>query len=243
MAARCLNTFCEPNMNTTQVRSTDFAGATPDRVPGNTGCQARQYHARLVMQDGERYCALTDAGAIWVVAAAGCLLQPALGDIVLVSATGAKGYVLTVLEREHKDETAVLSVQGHARLRARGGRMEIAAEQGLAVDAGTGLVVSAQTAHVSVASAKVDCEALAISGTQMQSHWERRTDIAREHVEIAASSESHLGRSTRRIAGHEEVSADSSRQLVARDLTVRAGTATLVGRDRIAVDGDSVQIG
>src|SRR5690606_24001989 len=52
---------------------------------------ARQFHARLVMTDGRRYCALTGEGAIWVVPAAGCLLQPAVGDIALVSVSGPDG--------------------------------------------------------------------------------------------------------------------------------------------------------
>lgn len=243
MAARCLTSFCESAMNTTQVRMNEHPATDRDTAPDSTGGQARQYHARLVMQDGERFCALTDAGAIWVAAAAGCLLQPELGDVVLISATGAKGYVLTVLERGRKDKTAILAVQGDACLQARDGRLQIASERGLTLDAGAELTIHAEAACVSLESAKVKCDDLSVQGKQMQSHWDRRTDVAQEHVEIAVNSEAHLGRSTRRIAGHEEVSVDSSRQVVARDLTLRAGTATLVGRDRVAVDGDSVQIG
>ena len=195
------------------------------------------------MQDGDRFCALTDAGAIWVVAAAGCLLQPEVGDVVLISATGAKGYVLTVLERGNHDKTAVLSVQGDARLQAKDGRLQIVSERGVALEAGAELTVHAQQAHLSLDNARLHCDDLSVSGGQMQSTWDKRTDVAQEHIEIAASSEAHLGRSKRRIAGHEEVSAESSRQLVKRDLTIRAGTATLIGQNRVAVDGDSVQIG
>src|SRR3546814_9921112 len=84
-------------------------------VSCDTG-QARQYHARLVMHEGRRYCALTEEGAIWVVAAAGCLLQPAVGDVALVSVAGMGGYVLSVLERGRPDQAAVVSVQGTLRL-------------------------------------------------------------------------------------------------------------------------------
>lgn len=243
MATRSLNNFWESTMNTTHMQPTEVFGAAPDSEVGNAGGQARQYHARLVMQDGTRFCALTDAGAIWVVPAAGCLLQPELGDVVLISAAGAKGYVLTVLERAHQDKTAVIAVQGDVCLQARGGRLELASEQGLVLDAGAELTVDAQAAYVRLQQAKVHCDDLSVSGVQMQSRWDRRTDVAREQVDIAVSSETHFGRSTRRIAGHEEVSMDSSRQVVTRDLTLRAGTATLMGRDRVAVDGDSVQIG
>src|SRR3546814_15336834 len=95
-------------------------------VSCDTG-QARQYHARLVMHEGRRYCALTEEGAIWVVAAAGCLLQPAVGDVALVSVAGMGGYVLSVLARGRPEQAAVVSVQGTLRLHAE--KVNVAARQ------------------------------------------------------------------------------------------------------------------
>ncbi|NYT85135.1 DUF3540 domain-containing protein [Pusillimonas harenae] len=175
--------------------------------------QARQYHARLLMQEGRRYCALTDEGAIWTVAAAGCLLQPAVGDTVLVSIMNGTAYVLTVLERADDSRVAVLAMEGDTRLQVQHGQLEIA------------------------------CQDMKVQGERLSTRWKHRTDIATEHLEYAARSEVYLGTSTRRISGHEETSAESSRSVVQKDWSTLAGTASVVGRDRMVVDGDSVQIG
>lgn len=192
-----------------KIPSHDAANTNPQPVHG----QARHYHARLLMQEGRRYCALTDEGEIWTVAAAGCLLQPAVGDIALVSIMNGTGYVLTVLERADNNHVAVLAVQGDTRLQVQNGKLEIA------------------------------CQDMDVRGGRLTTRWNQRTDIAIEHLEYAARSEAYLGKSTRRISGHEETSADSSRSVVQNDWTTLAGTATVVGKDRMVVDGDSVQIG
>src|SRR5690554_3167572 len=103
--------------NTPDLGSPVDEASLPKAFPANG--PARQYHARLVMSDGRRYCALTGEGAIWVVPAAGCLLQPSVGDIALVSVTGGgAGYVLSVLERAKPEQDAVMSTPGTLRLQA-----------------------------------------------------------------------------------------------------------------------------
>ncbi|AEC20871.1 hypothetical protein PT7_2331 [Pusillimonas sp. T7-7] len=199
-------------MNTLRAEKTSLeAAANTDPRPAHG--QARQYHARLLMQEGRRYCALTDEGAIWTMAAAGCLLQPAVGDIALVSIMNGTGYVLTVLERADDSQVAVLAMDGDTRLQVQDGKLEIA------------------------------CQDMDVRGDRLTACWNQRTDIAIEHLEYAARSEAYLGRSTRRISGHEETSANSSRSVVQKDWTTLAGVATVVGKDRTVVDGDSVQIG
>src|SRR5690606_11422160 len=119
-----------PNMmtaNTPDLDSHQDEAPSPDAFP-EIGA-ARQYHARLVMTDGRRYCALTGEGAIWVVPAAGCLLQPTVGDIALVSVSGPDGYVLAILERAQPDSEAVVSMQGALRVGA--GKAEIVGDTGV----------------------------------------------------------------------------------------------------------------
>jgi len=186
------------------------------------------------MRDGRRYCALTGEGAIWVLPAAGCLLQPAVGDLALVSVAGAGGYVLGILERARPDQDAVVSMPGGLRLEA--GRMEITARESMDIDAGPQLHLRADTGHMRF-------QALGIDGARLHARWTQRVDISKQRIDIANHAESHWGHSVRRIATHEEVTAASYRQVVTRDWSVRAGTAGLLGRDRVAIDGDAVQIG
>ncbi|HLV27968.1 MAG TPA: DUF3540 domain-containing protein [Burkholderiaceae bacterium] len=195
---------------------------------------ARQFHARLVMTDGRRYCALTGEGAIWVVPAAGCLLQPAVGDIALVSVSGPDGYVLAILERAQPDSEAVVSMQGALRVEA--GKVDIVARQGVDIDAGTQLTLRAT-------DGRMHYETLNMEGARLHARWTQRVEVTQQRIDISKRSETHFGHSTRRIATHEEVTATSYRQIVSRDWSVRAGTARLVADDRVVIDGNAVQIG
>jgi len=196
---------------------------------------AQQYHARLLMCDGERYCALTEDGAVWVKAADGCLMRPRVGDLALVSVCGASGYVLAVLERAQPEADVVLGVAGcGVRLEAR--RVAIAADEDVTLESGAHLGLCARHADMQF-------ETLAMEGKSLHARWTQRTEINTQRIDIADRSECHWGYSVRRIATHEDVTAASLRQLVTRDWSVSAGTAAVLGRHRAVIDADSVQIG
>src|SRR5690606_3243210 len=119
------------NSATESIAEPTIQADTVAGFPQHIG-QARQYHARLVMHEGRRYCALTDEGAIWVAPAACCLLDPAVGDVALVSIAGTNGYILSVLERGRPEQAAVMSVPGTLQLRAE--NVAISAHSELSLD-------------------------------------------------------------------------------------------------------------
>lgn len=216
----------------------------PSTHPSNAPSQgARLEHARLVMRDGRNYGALMQEGALWVTAAAGCLLQPEVGDLVLVSIAAGRGYVLTVLERGTPESVAQIEFPGDLRLSLPSGQLHLSAAAGLSLDAGPSLTVSATQASVSVAQAELSCGTMRIDGGSAHTNWKSRTDVSGERLEIAARSETHLQQSVRHIAGHEDMLCGSLRQTVTEDWSVHAATAELRGRDRVSVDAELVQIG
>lgn len=210
---------------------------------GESSQAARLHHARLVMRDGRRFGALTPEGATWVTAAAGCLLQPEVGDVALVSLAAGQGYILTVLERGVPDAPARLEVPGDLELALPAGKLDIHAAGGVSLDAGPALTLTAQQAALVLDEADIACTSLHAHGTQAHTNWTKRTDVSVERIEVAARAETHLGESVRRIAGHEDVSAGSQRTIAAEDWSVHSASADLKARDRVAVDAGSVQIG
>ncbi|GAB2896038.1 DUF3540 domain-containing protein [Paralcaligenes sp. KSB-10] len=220
----------------------------PDKLAGRaataTPANASLHHMRLAMRDGQRFGAVLDTGRLWLTAAAGCLLQPEVGDLVLASVVGNQGYILTVLERAKPDEPAEISVPGTLRLNLPQGKLEITARHGIALDSGAGMEFSAQQWSAAFEQANVSCQTLHISGDAIQSTWQARTDVCGgTRLNIAARSETHFGCSVRKVTGHEESSAQSLRQLVDRDWTLQAGTADMNAQDRVALNADSIQIG
>jgi hypothetical protein len=218
------------------------AGAAPPAAQAPTA-GARLYHARLVMRDGARFGALSDEGASWVTAAAGCLLQPEIGDLALISVADGQGYILTVLERGAPEAIARIEVPGSLRLSVPEGRLEVEVAQGVALDAGQALSLRAREAAVAFEQAEIASGSLRMAGETLHTSWTSRTDVSGTRLDVATHGETHLAHSVRRIAGHEDVSAGSLRQTVAEDWSVQAATADLKARDRVAVDAGSVQIG
>lgn len=201
------------------------------------------HHARLVMRDGRRYGALTAKGATWVTTAAGCLLQPEVGDLVLVSVTAGRGYILTILERGAPESAAQVEVPGDLRLSVPTGKLEIHASDGVSVDAGAVFALSATQAAVSLNEANIACRTLHAEGDHAHTNWKTRTDVSVNRMDIATRAETHLRESVRRIAEHEDVAVGSQRTVVTEDWSVQTGSADLKARERVAVDAASVQIG
>lgn len=229
--------------------SQPLAAPLPDDSETSLSADAKAHqeaclqHARLVMSDGKRYAALTPQGTQWVTPAAGCLLQPAVGDLALVSLMDGQGYILTVLERVAPDTPAEVALPGDLQLSLRHGRLTLTAAHGIALDAGPTLNVAAQQLTTVLQGADVACRTLNLTGDEAYTQWNSRTDVSGSRLDIATRSESHAEHSVRRVAGHEEVSAQSMRQIVENDWSVQADTADLQANDRVAVNAASVQLG
>jgi hypothetical protein len=201
-------------------------------------------HLRLTVRDGARYGAGTGAGRAWLTTAAGCLLQPAVGDLVLASIEEGRGYILTVLERAMPDDAAEISLPGDLHLRLPAGRLEVTAAQGARLDAGPRLETCAALWHADFDGARLQCRSLLLSGHTLQTYWHSRTEACSGTWYAAAQrGETHLGSGLRRVAGHDEITAQSLRQLVERDWRLQAASADLHARRRVALQSDSVQLG
>lgn len=203
----------------------------------------RLAHARLVMCDGACYAALVDQGTHWVVPAAGCLLQPEIGDTVLISVSGVQGYILTVLQRAAGNRTATLRVPGNLHLSLPDGQLTVSASDGISLDAGPTLDMAAQTLSAALQFASVACSTMQVTGETSRSHWKTHTTISEHALDFTARHESHVCHSVYRVAGHAEISAQSLRHTIDQDWSVSADTTDLKARDRVTVQGDTVQLG
>ena len=89
--------------------------------------QAALYFGEVKARHENRYIVLTDLGSLRAKRASGCLLEPRIGDRVLLAAADAtQAYILNVLERSQPNQTAVLSAGGDLAWRIPG-RLEIRA--------------------------------------------------------------------------------------------------------------------
>ena len=88
-------------------------------------------HGIVVAREGKDYTVRTGEGLVAAIRAVGCLVEPAIDDLVLVSlGLDGRAYILCVLEREAESMT-ILSFERDVRIRSEEGRISISAKQEL----------------------------------------------------------------------------------------------------------------
>lgn len=205
--------------------------SSPDQIdtqalPVADAGRAQLHHAKVQALQGDGCVVICADGLFVLSTAAGCLLQPAPGDTVLVSIADGKGFVIQVLTR-HGEKPARLHVQGDTELHVRDGQLRLAAD----------------TLDLQAATLSLQADRMIETGTERESHWDRQVDVTRHQQSFITRRELHMERSVRRVAEHEEQSAGSIRLIVARDWRVRADSADLLGGRRVKVDADIVHLG
>ncbi len=225
------------------IRPADWSTGQHGCATPESGLAALR-HIRLAIRDGQRFAALHQGERLWLTPAAGCLLVPEVGDLVLASVAHGQGYILTVLERAKPDTTAEISIPGGLRMTLPHGKLEIDAAQGISMSSAAGIEVEAEQWTALFNKASIACQTLQVSGVSVQSTWQLRSDVCSgTHLQIAARNENIYASSVRRISGHEESTAGSMRQLVARDWSLQAASADLDAKDYVALNANSIQIG
>ncbi|WP_153100034.1 DUF3540 domain-containing protein [Paraburkholderia hayleyella] len=188
------------------------------------------YHAEVTALHADDTLAVScDGFAFEVRLAAGCLLQPAVGDTVLVTVAGETGYVLNVLEQA--------AAAGARRVLRLGDEVQLATEAGT-------LSLEARHAALRFTSCDWHSGTLHWHGDEARSVWRERSDWSERRFEAAGTAEECLGESVRRIAGHEETSAHSMRQRIAAEWEAYAQDVSLFGEGRVKVDTEGeIQLG
>lgn len=200
-------------------------------------------HMRLNAFDGERFGAVSAEGhRYWLRPAFGCLLQPLVGDSVLVSLAGNEGYILCVLERSQQ-QAGELRISGDLRLSLPSGALSIDTRDGLVLNAGPTLAVQANKLTSTIEQAQIALGKLQISGERAENYWLERHDSSVHQHQQVTRHRADYGDSQRHVQGHEELSAGSVRQCVEKDFSLRGETLDLYAQVSVTLRGERINLG
>lgn len=172
--------------------------------------------------DGERSWSVdTDAGAVTCRRSHSCLVEPEVGDFVLIATgTGRGGFVLAVLEREPGASTT-LRTDGDARFEVPGGRLSLSARDAVEVAA----------PELSFLGRIVRAEA-------------QRLDAVLGHVDAVLERVSQrVKRSYRFVEEIDAVRAEQIDYRAAQNLSARGKNTLLTAEDLVKVDGAQIHVG
>ena len=191
----------------------------------------------------DRWFFVQEAAAPRLKRAPSCLVEPQLGDLVLICDCGENqvGYITAVLQSAKEDQAAV-KLPGGVTLNSSLNGLDIEARQ------------IALNGQQSISLVAPHLEMNAAAATVRVSHWKSWSESVESHVVraslVATSLTSHIGTaisriksSWRKVEGLDESQAGRSRFLVDGQHKVEAEHVTVKAQGYVRIDGKKIDLG
>jgi hypothetical protein len=176
-------------------------------------------------------------------AAASCLLTPAVGDRVwVVGEPAGSVYVIAVLERAQAGAPATLAFAGDVAVSA-GGRMTLAAREGLDLATPAALAVSADDLHVQARRGRVALQELSVVARSVFASLLRVTRVG-EVLELLVDRVTQRSKhSMRAIEGIDHTQAQTIDYRAQGTAQIQAEHALVNGKELVKLDGGQIHLG
>lgn len=186
---------------------------------------------RVTTSDGERVCSR----------ARGCVIEPAVGDLVLLAVAEPRSYILDVLEREAKGPTE-FAVEGDLAIRARGGSVSITATEGVAL-AAPATTLTSSVLKVAASEAEVVVGSASFLGTVLRASADRMHVAAKSLDSAVERVRQTMARCYRRVTEFEQLRAERLDYATDKNMSLRAANTLLISKELTKVDAEQVHIG
>lgn len=206
---------------------------------------ARKIEVKAVFQELGEVVAISDGlvtvrtalAEVTARRAASCLLEPAMGDRVLL-ATEERGdaYVLAILE-QRDPAAATLSVEGDLTLRSVRGKVTVAAQEGVEL-------VTAAAARIMARAVDVEAvEALSVLGGAVKAELGKVKMYAATLDAFFERVSQHAKRSYRTVEEVDQVKARHIDYAAEGNAHLRGENALVTAHDLVKLNGDQVHVG
>jgi len=174
--------------------------------------------------------------------AAGCLLEPAIGDRVwVVGEAGGESWVISVLERG-SEGPAVLSAPGDVTIRAEG-TLTMAGGEGLQMTTPHGLGVSADELQVQAKTGRAAISELSLVVRSMFASVTKATRVGQVLDLLVDRVTQRSAHSVRVIEGLDRTQAQTLDLRASGDAHIQATHALVNGKNLVKMDGGQIHLG
>jgi hypothetical protein len=205
--------------------------------------QAFLEYGKVIGSEDRYFTVETDRAEMQATKSVSCLVEPLPGDTVLVSQTASgKCYVLSILEREDQGPTS-LAFDGDVDLRAREGRLRLAAQEGIdLVSAKDTALISAQLSVNSV-QGEVSIQHLSFFGNFLQGQIQKIKLIGQACDSVLERVSQKVKRCYRRVEELEQLTAGQLNYRVNKLMSLRGKYSVLTAEEDVRIDGDKILMG
>ncbi|MEW6122663.1 MAG: DUF3540 domain-containing protein [Pseudomonadota bacterium] len=214
------------------------AAAPREAAPAPEAREPRAVHGETRLQVArvlavEPLTVVLDERDVPAARAFGCLVEPAVGDRVLVARTGGEVFILSILDRLVADA---------ARIRVPGA-LTLAASD-LTLEAGRRLVLSgAEDAVVRGERVSIQARTLSLVGRMLSVVMDQVRSVVRRHETMAEAVVVQAGERTTLVRGADVAQAGTLVQQVDTVSSSSAATTVIVAREDVRVDAKRVTVG
>jgi hypothetical protein len=197
----------------------------------------------VVRLDPPSFVVRTEHGSYRALRATSCLVEPRADDLVLVAAAAdGRCYVLAVLERE-QGAGAELAVDGDLSIAARAGELRLGADDGVKIESGAEVEVTAAKIAVNALEGSVVVGALTYVGKLLQSEVEKVKTFAGSLDMVLDRFSQRVKRSYRSVEEIDQLRAAQVDYVSETTMSLH-GKATLVTAERLVkVNGEQIHFG
>jgi hypothetical protein len=196
-----------------------------------------------VTKIGPTITVLTDMTVFETGRAASCLLEPMVGDkVLLVTDTEGGGYVLAVLERI-SEGAAILNFPGDTEIRTHTGHLKISARDGIGMQTPGALTMQAATLKLDALQGDITVQNLSLVGDAWRSCINRVKTVGRTFDSILERCHQRVSRSYRVVDEMDQVKAGQIDYNAETTLQLHAKYALVTAQELVKVDADQIHLG
>jgi hypothetical protein len=208
--------------------------------------QEEAFHeAGTVVEAGEANALTvrTASGTYGARRAFSCLVEPMVGDVVLLSGLpGGACYVLAVLERE-SEAPARLVTDGSLEVRLAKGRFVVAAQEGVDLVSAQEVSVTAGGVRVNATEGNVVLRQLSVLGSFVRAEFDRIKVLAESCDSVLDRLIQRVKRSYRFIEEHDQVRSAQIDYVAQNNASLRGENTLITAKDLVKVDGEQIHLG
>jgi len=199
-------------------------------------------YARVLRGDGKFFDVEAEEDELRAERAASCLLDPAVGDLVLLSRDAlCDAFILAVLRRK-EGVPAGLTFEADVRIHSRGGGVALIASTDIALAAGNAIEAVAERVAVHSSAHLVEANTMDIRAGRLFAQAKRFKFVADSVEHIFRRFTERLVDAWRFVSRHEEVQTHSSRRLTAETQVEHAKNIVQTAEDTISCNANRINL-
>jgi len=193
----------------------------------------------------ENFTVLTAYGTASAERAVSCLVQPRVGDTILLSMDmNGNNFILSVLKHACEDERdTALVFDGQVNVHVKNGDLSFTSDRNILLASGEELAAVGQNISIHAVKGDVSIGTLSFVGKFFESQVERVKNVADCVDTLCRQLTERLICSFRYVREEEEVQTGSTRYLVEDTLTMHSKNAVHMSEEIVTINAEQVHLG